>query len=293
MWFVTPLSRPVDMPYIATVWDLQHRLQPWFPEVGREQEWRDRETYFAPFLKRASYIIAGTQAGKNEIIDFYQIPLARIRILRHPTPDYSAIRKTNNDSEILEKYKIPPNYFFYPAQFWAHKNHANLLYAIKNIQVKHGIAFPVVFVGSDKGNLAYLKSLVRELSLTEQVHFLGFVPVEDLMALYQRARALVYVSFFGPENLPPLEAFCLECPVIAAAVEGAEEQLGDAAILVDPTNPDDIAKAILLIAKDARQRKKLIRRGKERAARWNGEDYVKGVFSVLDEFQPIRRTWMS
>jgi glycosyltransferase involved in cell wall biosynthesis len=292
MWFVTPLSRPVDIPYIATVWDLQHRLQPWFPEVGKEQEWRDRENYFSPFLKRASYIITGTQVGKNEIIEFYQIPPERIRILPHPTPAFSTIRKKKDDSWILKKYNIPPDYLFYPAQFWAHKNHANLLYAIKNIRVQHGISFPVVFVGSDKGNLSYLKSLVQKLSLAEQIYFLGFVPVEDLIALYQHSQELVYVSFFGPENLPPLEAFSLECPVIAAAVDGAEEQLGDAAILVDPTKPDDIANAILLITKDARQRKKLIRLGKERAASWNGDRYMQAVFSILDEFHAIRRTWM-
>jgi glycosyltransferase involved in cell wall biosynthesis len=291
MWFVTPLYRPVDIPYIATVWDLQHRLQPWFPEVGKAQEWRDRENYFSPFLKRASYIITGTQAGKNEVMEFYQIPSARIKILPHPTPVFSAIRKAHDDSNILKKYNIPPNYLFYPAQFWAHKNHANLLYAINILREKHGISFPVVFTGSDKGNLPYLKSLVQELSLTEQIHFLGFVPAEDLIALYKQAQALVYVSFFGPENLPPLEAFSLECPVIAADVDGAAEQLGDAAILVDPKKPDDIANAIYSITKDTKQRKKLIRLGKERAEKWNGDRYVQGVFSILDEFHSIRRTW--
>ncbi len=52
------------------------------------------------------------------------------------------------------------------------------------------------------------------------------------------------MTFFGPENLPPLEAFALKCPVIASNVSGSEEQLGDAAILVNPVNPEEIAQAI-------------------------------------------------
>ena len=118
-----------------------------------------------------------------------------------------------------------------------------------------------VFVGSDKGNLSYLKNLASDLGVQSQVHFLGFVTETELAAFYKNARALVYLSFFGPENLPPLEAFSVGCPVIAARVSGAEAQLGDAALLVSPTQPDEIALSIKLLLDHSQQREVLASRG--------------------------------
>jgi glycosyltransferase involved in cell wall biosynthesis len=139
--------------------------------------------------------------------------------------------------------------------------------------------------------MKYVRQTAENLGLSSQVHFLGFVPREDMIGLYRNALALTYVTFFGPENLPPLEAFALGCPVIASNVPGAQEQLGDAALLVDPKNEGDIAKGIKRLYEDSALRQKLIDRGLERAAKWNGEDWVKSVFTVLDEFQAIRRCW--
>jgi glycosyltransferase involved in cell wall biosynthesis len=99
------------------------------------------------------------------------------------------------------------------------------------------------------------------------------------------------VSFFGPENLPPLEAFALGCPVIAADVPGASEQLGDAAIRINPANELEIAEAIKSVYKDEAKRKDLIRRGKERARCFTGANFAKALFDLLDEFEAIRRCW--
>ena len=126
--------------------------------------------------------------------------------------------------------------------------------------------------------------MVKELGLDEQVHFLGFVNQEDLPALYKQAFALTYLTLFGPENLPPLEAFALGCPVVASNVSGAEEQLGDAAMLVDPTSPEQVANAIRLLHDDNEMRQTLIARGLRRAGKWTVDDFVNGVFDILDDF---------
>jgi glycosyltransferase involved in cell wall biosynthesis len=182
---------------------------------------------------------------------------------------------------------------FYPAQFWAHKNHVNLLLAVHKLREDYGLTFPVVFVGSDKGNVNYVKKWVEDLGLDRQVHFLGFVPQADLIALYRNAFALTYLTFFGPENLPPLEAFALKCPVIASDVSGAREQLRDAALLVDPADPAACAQAIKSLHDDSQLRIALIERGLNRASGWTGRDFVRGVFSIFDEFEAIRRCWGS
>jgi glycosyltransferase involved in cell wall biosynthesis len=291
MWFVGPVPVLVDLPYLTVVWDLQHRLQPWFPEVGASREWKTREAGLSWFLRRAAIIIAGTKVGQEEIERFYQVPPQRIALLPHPTPGFALDAPPSRGDEVVAKYGLPENYLFYPAQFWSHKNHANLLLAVQILRDKHQLAMPVVFVGSDKGNRTYIEDLARQLGLSAQVRFLGFVPAAELVALYRRALALVYVTFFGPENLPPLEAFALGCPVVASNVPGAQEQLGDAALLVDPCSPQEIARAVQSLWEDQALRETLREKGLERARKWTGRHFVRGVFGLLDQFESVRRCW--
>ena len=275
------------IPFSAIVWDLQHRLQPHFPEVSANGQWERRESFYSQVLKHATFVIVGTQAGKSEVQRFYGIPDDKIRILPHPTPTF-ALEETASDPESLAKYKLPPNYIFYPAQFWTHKNHAAIVKAVAHLKQTEDLRLPVVFTGSDQGNERAVRDLVDKMHLGDQIFFLGHVSRETLRALYQNALVLCYVSFFGPENLPPLEAFGLGCPVIAADVPGASEQLGDAAIRVDPSNELAIAEALKLVAQDKSKRDELIRHGKERARRFTGRDFAKGLFNLLDEFEDAR-----
>lgn len=291
MWFVGAEAVQIDLPYMAIVWDLQHRLQPWFPEVSANGTWLHRENFYSEFLRRATIIIAGTEAGQREIERFYQVTSNRIKILPHPTPAF-ALRSEQSDVEaVLKKYELKNNYLLYPAQFWSHKNHVNLLLAVAALKSEYEIDLPLVLVGSDKGNQEYVRTFAAQLKPSIDVAFLGFVPTEDLVALYRGAFALVYVTFFGPENLPTLEAFALRCPVVASDVDGAREQLGDAALFVDPRDPKRIAEAIRALYYNDSLRETLVSQGRARAERWTAKDFVRGVFSAFDEFEPVRRCW--
>src|SRR5205823_8869925 len=105
-------------------------------------------------------------------------------------------------------------------------------------------------------------------------HILGFVPRAELDKLYNAAVALIFPSFFGPDNLPPLEAFARNCPVAAARVAGADEQLENAALFFNPSDPADIARAILTLYQDHELRAELVRRGKRLVSTRSTEAYV-------------------
>ena len=282
----------IDTPFIATVWDLQHRLQPWFPEVSANGIWAARETQYRYFLSRASYVIVGTEAGRDEVQLFYQIPKSRICKLPHPTPSF-ALNRLSGEIDVCKKYSLPEHYILYPAQFWPHKNHINLLHAIRIINQKHGVEVHLVLVGSDKGNADYVKSVVIELSLVKQVHLLGFVPQADLYSLYRKANMLAYVSLCGPENLPPLEAFATGCPVLVSEVSGSQEQFGDAVLYCDPKNPDNIADKIFELYSQNNIKTDLVNKGYFRAKDWTADDFVMGVFDIANEFSAIRRNWVN
>lgn len=294
LWNLTPDSPTLELPFIATIWDVQHRLQPYFPEVSAGGTWDDRERHFGRLLPRAAAIITGTEAGRDEIHRFFQVPLGRIKVIPQPTPRFAlsaASRAASGDGlHVLKKHELSPGFVLYPAQFWPHKNHVAVLQAL---HLLGDPALRVVFVGSDRGNAPYIRRRARELGLADRVRMLGFVPTDELAALYAHAHALAFMTFFGPDNLPPLEAFAIGCPVIASQVPGAEEQLGDAALLVDPRDPAQLATALRRLRDEPGLREELVRRGRDRAARHTGRDFVRRAISVIDELEPIRRCWDS
>jgi glycosyltransferase involved in cell wall biosynthesis len=291
IWCMSHGTAFFDIPYIATVWDLEHRVKPWFPEITAAGLWSDREQGFAQDLPRATYVVVGTEVGRREVERFYGVPGERVRILPHPTPRFALEAGPQVGTGAAQRHGLRPGYLLYPAQFWAHKNHVNLLLGLKLLKEREGLALELALVGSDKGNRAHVERVIGECGLEGQVQMLGFVSQEDLVWLYREALALSYMSFSGPENMPPLEAFALGCPVVASRIAGAEEQLGAAALLVDPRDPADIARGIKAVHDDARLREELRAKGLARARRWTGREFVRGVFALLDEFEPVRRAW--
>jgi glycosyltransferase involved in cell wall biosynthesis len=276
----------LEIPYITVVWDLQHRRQPFFPEVSRHGEWAFRERWMSAVLGRAAMIVTGNEVGRDEIERFYGVPRERIRLLPHPTPVLPS-------ADAGDARVVPGEYLFYPAQFWPHKNHVNLLRALRILREQHGMELSLALTGADKGNLSFIRETARALGLADHVRFLGFVSRPQLAALYRDAAALTYVTFFGPENLPPLEAFAAGCPVVASDVAGAREQLGDAALIVDPTKPEQIADAVVRIRREPALRERLIRAGAARARMHTAADFVSGVEKWLDDFEGVRRCWPS
>jgi len=296
IWFAADSYVPVeevDAPYIATVWDIQHCLQPWFPEVSQSGEWQWREKFYFPFLRRAAYILTPNVVGQKELSLFYGLPPGRFRLLPHPSPRIENVPDEEKVNGVLARYHLARGYLFYPAGFWPHKNHANLLIALQVLKNKFGQNKHLVLVGSNKGNLEYIRNLAQTLGLEGQVHFLDFIPRDDLIALYHGAFALTYLSLFGPENMPPLEAFKCGCPVIVSDYSGAKQQLGDAALFVNGLDPDAIAKAIQELERQQELRLALIEKGRQRAVRYSGEAYTRDVFKIFDEFEPVRRSWGS
>ena len=235
LWHMLPVARPVPVPYIATVWDLAHRCLPLFPEVSiNVWKWQDREDNYRRLLPRACRVLTGTNAGKNEIVSFYGVSPDNVRVVPFPVDD--RFRKpTDPTANIRVKYGIPGRFVFYPAQFWPHKNHVNLLLALRRYNDDHPLPLapgPHWRRSRKSGLCDEHDSPVRALSICSCSWF--FAATSDLPAIYAQSEAMVFPTFFGPDNLPPLEAFAVGCPVVASQVQGAEEQLGDAAILFNP-----------------------------------------------------------
>ena len=271
------------LPNIVTVFDLEHRRKSYFPELAANGEWEARERYYQKALPKAAAVIIGTEVGKRQVENLYGVDPAAIKVIPFPTPSFAL-----KGAEAAPGFDLPAGvtgeFLFYPAQFWAHKNHVRLLQALKILRDR-GWVGKLVCCGSDQGNLKFIQQRATELDIHQEVVFLGFVKRQELLALYRNALALTYVSYFGPDNLPPLEAFALGCPVIASAIEGAEETLGGAALYVNPDSASEIADAVLRLKKERGLRERLVAEGRTRALQSTAEGYVGQLIGLLDSLE--------
>ena len=164
-----------------------------------------------------------------------------------------------------------------------------LRFNIKKLLQTNEIIIDVVFVGGDTGNLEYVRGISDELNLSDQVHFLGFVESDDMVSLYKKSIALVMPTYFGPTNIPPLEAFALGVPVLYSDLPGLKDQVGDSALLLDLNNPESMANHIVNLLSSENLRKKLIDLGKKRINIKN--NYFEIVSLISFKYQIKIQTW--
>lgn len=297
VYFLAPSGWARDLDeinYITTVWDLCHRDDPEFPEVRWNRQFEARENAYRALLPRATAIFVDSELGKKNVVHRYGIDEERMHVM--PFQAAASTRESpSSDSrssiDVRAKYNLDVPYVFYPAQFWAHKNHVYLLEGLRVLEERYGLRVGAIFSGGDQGNLAHVKSYVRKLDLEDWVRFIGFVDNEEIPELYRQSVALVMPSYFGPTNLPPLEAFELGVPVLYSDKAGFREQAGDAALFMDLNDPASLAHHLKNLIDDPQLRIRLIEAGTERLKYFDSMDRVGILKRVLEDFRWRRLTW--
>jgi glycosyltransferase involved in cell wall biosynthesis len=280
------------IPFVMPIHDLQHRLQPEFPEVSAHGVWERREYLFRNGVRQATLIIADSEVGKEDILNCYGsygITDDRIKVLPYvPAPYLSRGPDMEERSLIRAAYGLPERFLFYPAQFWPHKNHLRIIKAMRLLKESSGIEVQLVLCGSHVGGIRerIFKETMDEIGrsrLTQQIHCLGYVPNSAMSALYAEAAGLVMPTFFGPTNIPILEAWHLGCPVLTSDIRGVREQAGDAAILVDPESIEGIADGMRRLWEDDDLGARLTKRGAQRAASFGQQDFREQLYQIISE----------
>ncbi len=297
VYFLSPDGRYRDlerMNYIATVWDLCHRDDPEFPEVrwNRQAEIRDRN--YSQILPKATAIFVDSDFSRRNIVHRYGLDIDRVHVMAfEASVATQASGKTNSECQvdIEKKYGLMVPYVFYPAQFWAHKNHIYLLHGLADLRSKYGLDVGAIFVGSDKGNLEYIKKSAVSLGVLDLVRFGGFVSNEEIPILYKKSLALVMPTYFGPTNLPPLEAFELGVPVLYPDKPGLREQVGDAALLMDLKNPSSLSNHLYSLLTNDILRSQLIAKGQDKLKIYEKGKRASLLESVIADFRSRRMCW--
>lgn len=287
LFYTSPVNEEYGIPFITTHWDNGHLSTYNFPEFLNENDLKWRRKYYEEILPKAFGILTETQTGKNELINYTAINPARVGVM--PIFPGGVINVELSDTEqdlIIKRLKVKKNRFiFYPAQFWAHKNHTLLIDAFEQLSKKHK-TLKLVLTGGDKGNLNYIVNYIEEKKLSDNVMLLGFVENDVVYSLYKNALCLVMPSFLGPSNMPPLEAAHLNCPVILSNLAGHQELLSDYGVYFDPSDYHDLVRKIEDLLENRQPNP--IFHNKEI---FNVQNSVKAFEKYLSSIIPIRNTW--
>ena len=273
MHFATQDGFLTNIPSIYHPHDLQHLHFPgYFPRRHR----LIREVTYRAFCEQARMVCVVSSWGKRDLIKHYRLPEEKVRIVPL-APMLTAYPTPSNDDLIStrKKYALPEAFVFYPAQTWAHKNHIGLLEALATLRDRHGLEIPFVSSGQLNEFFPKIRRRVRELHLTDQVWFLGFVSPLELQSLYRLCNSVVIPTKFEAASFPLWEAFLAGVPAACSNVTSLHEQAGDAALVFDPDEPENIADTVSRLWTDKALRSTLVERGRKNVARFTWENTAR------------------
>lgn len=271
-------SFQLPVPALVSIHDLMHRYERRFPEAASRWQFRTRERLYANIGQFAKGILVDSEMGRQHVIESYGTPREKIHVLPFLAPRYMHSAEIPPDFDA--RYRLPAKLLFYPAQFWEHKNHQRLIKAVAAL--KNELPdLKLVLAGSKKNAYASVVALVQELGLSDDVLFLGYVPDADMPELYRRARALIMPTYYGPTNIPPLEAFVVGCPVAISGIYGMPEQVGEAGLFFNPDSVEEIADCIRRLWINDRLCAELAEKGMNRGANWGQKQFNKRLREIV------------
>lgn len=275
---VAPLSPPA--PSVLTVHDLAFRL---FPENFSRPFGAYYRTLMPRITRQATAVIAVSENTRNDLIEHLGLPPEKVTVVANGvSPDFRRHISRQELQEVRRRYRLPDSFFVSVASLEPRKNLKAIFRAYRLLAGEITSTQSLVLVGA--GNRIYTDAgLKDELQRTKPrtVYALGYVPIEDLPAIYRLATALVYPSLYEGFGLPVLEAMASGTPVITSNRSSLPEVAGEAAILVDPESIEELAAAMDLITTDSGIRNLLVERGKKRAAGFSWEDTARKTLEVL------------
>jgi glycosyltransferase involved in cell wall biosynthesis len=242
-----------------------------------------RRVIYGAVLKN-SFIVVDSQHNKDDLHKFYGRHVKNCAIIRS-LPDYDSIdevKKCNNRdiyAQLRDKHTLFENYLFYPAHLIFDNNHLNLLEALRLIGGKYKKKVNVILSGGRNDLETTILKKVECYQLN--VKYLNYISYSEVIAIMLNAKGLVYPSFIGP-SLCIWEAFYLQIPVSCSKTNAFKEQIGEAGLLFDPNDVNDMAEKVYALWTDENMRKELVRKGYERIKDMTLENYAKQWEEVIE-----------
>lgn len=267
--FTAPFFYEPNVPVVSVVYDLQYR---YYPQFFNADELHYRNIHFMEACRLASRLICISEYVRKTIIENAEIDPERVETAYIRLPTRLETPSLEKADIILNRFNLKKNQFiFYPANFWAHKNHLMLLTAFGMYRAAHPTSdLKLVCTGAPGSRMEQLQEAACKMKLNDWVIFPGYVSNEELACLITACRAVIFPSLYEGFGMPILEAMALGKPVLCSNVTSLPEVAGDAALFFDPRKPTEIVNAISRIENEPMLPFTLIERGYDRLKTFGG-----------------------
>jgi glycosyltransferase involved in cell wall biosynthesis len=267
-------------PLVVTIHDIIPRILPIF---CRLEHALTANFYLWLSTQRASQIITISEVSRQDIHRYYKVPLDRITVTPLATGAHFTPQTSAAISDVCSRYGINVPYVLSVCNIEPRKNLPRLLRAFADLRQRRLVPHKLVLVGRE-GRLGNpLHALAVELGIADFVHFTGFIPDQDLAALYAGADLFAYIPIYEGFGLPPLEAMACGTPTLSSNTSSLPEVVGDAGELVDPYDTNAISTAMERVLYDDRRREQLRERGLARARLFSWERCARETIAVYQQ----------
>ncbi len=271
-------------PSVVTIHDLKYIRNPhFFPELCGVKRWY-MKTMIAQSVKRARKIITVSNSTKLDLIDLFKISDEKIEVVYHGLEKNLQqeinIKKRN---QVLRKYGILDKFILFVGERRPHKNIVNLITAFKLAKNNLHNNVKLLIIGKSYSNYQEPEKEIKRHRLENEVIIADFVSDEELSIFYKTAEMLILPSYYEGFGFPLIEAMSCKIPVIAADNTSMPEIVGDAGLLINPDEPDDISEKIISVLKDNNLREKLIYKGLKNIERFTWEKAAQQTLQVYNQ----------
>lgn len=237
------------------------------PETVSEKYLNIFSNVMPKILSKCDAVITVSNYSKNDIANQFNFPKNKIYVTYLAGEKiYHPINRQFCKSFIKEKYKMEDEFILYVGGFSPRKNILSLINAFSQLKYVYKKKINLVIAGHKGKSYEIYKKRTEELHIEDSVIFPGFIPKEELPYFYNAAEIFVYPSFYEGFGLPPIEAMSCGVPVIASNVTSIPEVLQDAAILIAPSDVDELCNAMCRILNDDELKRALKLKGFKRAS---------------------------
>jgi len=231
--------------------------------------------------RRATRVLTVSESSKRDILRFVDADPAKIDVIYNSYDERFGLEPREEDVvRLRERYQLQDRFVLYAGTVKPHKNLERLIEAFHLVRRQGFDDLKLVMIGDEISKYAALRRAVHTHQLHKYVRFLGFLPEETLAIMYRLAGLFVFPSLYEGFGLPPLEAMASGTPVVTSNLSSLPEVVGDAAVLVDPYDPQAIADGMYRVLSDPALQADLKQKGLLRARQFSWEDSARKVREI-------------
>lgn len=275
-----PFFLPKSCTLIPLITDLAVYRMPEVYQYSRIFLWRFQYRYVR---RRADFFLAISEFTKKEMVELWHIPPEKVHVVPCACSP-ALVRETDQDrlSQLRKKYSLPKQFILFVGNSNPRKNLTRLLRAFDELKECRETQHQLVVAGEQGWKFDQEKTL-KSLKHREAIHFVGFVPDEDMPALYSAASVFVFPTLYEGFGIPVLEAQSCGVPVLTSGCSSLPEVGGEGALYVDPYDENSIAEGLWKLLKDRELAEELVRSGYENVKRFSWGQSGERLREIIEE----------